>query len=114
MLSDINGIEIEHRTCRILAGRDKYGVPFYKNEVTGEITNGPSPAGLDELKATAARMNQDHRNWCNYIRVGGDSRCGATMETESGEIVTPCHKVRGHEGKHEGHCLGSKAVWSDL
>jgi len=38
--------------------------------------------------------------------------CGATIELDNGESVTPCHKAVGHDGDHEGYCLGSRAVWS--
>jgi len=40
--------------------------------------------------------------------------CLATTEIESGEPVSPCHKPRGHQGNHEGWCLGSRCRWSDL
>jgi hypothetical protein len=40
-------------------------------------------------------------------------RCGALTEIPSGETVTPCHKLQGHDGDHEGSCLGSRAVWGD-
>jgi hypothetical protein len=38
--------------------------------------------------------------------------CGATYEMANGETITPCHKYKGHEGVHEGYCLGSKCVWA--
>jgi len=40
-------------------------------------------------------------------------RCGATIEIENGETVTPCNKPKGHPGEHRGWCLGSVAVWTD-
>ena len=39
------------------------------------------------------------------------ARCYATFELANQETVTPCHLQRGHEGDHEGWCLGSKAHW---
>lgn len=39
-------------------------------------------------------------------------KCKAIIELMNGESVTPCHKERGHEGQHEGYCLGSRAVWT--
>lgn len=41
----------------------------------------------------------------------GEARCYATFELANQETVTPCHLQRGHEGDHEGWCLGSKAHW---
>lgn len=41
----------------------------------------------------------------------GAARCYATFELANQETVTPCHLQRGHEGDHEGWCLGSKAHW---
>lgn len=38
--------------------------------------------------------------------------CGATFALANGEAVTPCHKPDGHDGEHEGWCLGSRAVWN--
>lgn len=43
-----------------------------------------------------------------------ENHCGATTATLSGEYVTPCHKIKNHEGQHEGQCLGSPCVWMDL
>jgi hypothetical protein len=40
------------------------------------------------------------------------SKCGATIEILNGEYVSPCHLAAGHDGTHEGFCLGSRAVWS--
>lgn len=39
------------------------------------------------------------------------ARCYATFELANQETVTPCHLQLGHEGDHEGWCLGSKANW---
>lgn len=39
------------------------------------------------------------------------TRCGATFELANGEHVSPCHLPDGHDGRHEGYCLGSRAVW---
>ena len=41
----------------------------------------------------------------------GAARCYATFELANQETVTPCHLQRGHQGDHEGWCLGSKAHW---
>jgi hypothetical protein len=41
----------------------------------------------------------------------GAARCYATFELANQETVTPCHLQHGHEGDHEGWCLGSKAHW---
>jgi len=41
----------------------------------------------------------------------GEARCYATFELGNQETVTPCHLQRGHEGDHEGWCLGSRAHW---
>lgn len=40
------------------------------------------------------------------------TKCGATFTPMNGETVTACHKPKGHEGDHEGYCLGSRCVWS--
>lgn len=37
--------------------------------------------------------------------------CSARFELANGETVTPCHLPEGHDGNHEGHCLGSVFVW---
>jgi hypothetical protein len=39
-------------------------------------------------------------------------KCDATFAPMNGETVSPCHKPAGHEGDHEGYCLGSIAIWS--
>ena len=40
-----------------------------------------------------------------------EPQCGATFELVNGEFVSPCHKLEGHIGSHEGYCLGSPCVW---
>ena len=37
--------------------------------------------------------------------------CSARFEPANGETVTPCHLPSGHDGNHEGRCLGSACAW---
>lgn len=37
--------------------------------------------------------------------------CRATFELANGETVTPCCLPQGHQGDHQGSCLGSKCSW---
>lgn len=37
--------------------------------------------------------------------------CLARFELANGETVIPCHLPSGHDGKHEGRCLGSICTW---
>lgn len=30
-----------------------------------------------------------------------------------GAAISPCHKPSGHDGDHEGWCLGSRCIWAD-
>ena len=40
-----------------------------------------------------------------------DAPCSARFEPVNGETVTPCHLPSGHDGNHEGRCLGSACAW---
>lgn len=37
--------------------------------------------------------------------------CSARFEPANGEAVTPCSLPVGHDGQHEGRCLGSVCTW---
>ncbi len=62
-------------------------------------------AKVRELEATIAA--------CKVHTKDPSSRCGNRYEPENGEFVTPCHLPSGHDGEHQGYCLGSRCVWSD-
>lgn len=55
-----SGVLVEVEVGRIEAGRDRYSVPFYRDTVSGVVTNGPSPVGLDGMRAKAAEMATTH------------------------------------------------------
>lgn len=38
-------------------------------------------------------------------------QCRAKFELVNGEFVSRCHLDLGHNGAHEGWCLGSKCHW---
>jgi hypothetical protein len=44
--------------------------------------------------------------------VSDTLKCGFTFAPANGEYVSPCHLRKGHEGQHEGRCLGSRATWT--
>ena len=52
---------------------------------------------IDALEKEVGKRPNDH--------------CGAMFQLANGELVSLCHKPKGHVGSHEGYCLGSPCVW---
>lgn len=73
----------------------------------------PEEMSPDSSKAERLHDSQEVEGSSPSPGTPPAAHCGKRINLHNGETVTPCGLPDGHEGDHEGWCLGSKCRWAN-